>query len=480
MRVTLSMIVKDEEDHLPASLSAVADLVDEIVIVDTGSTDRSREIAQRFGARVYDFPWCDHFSAARNETLRHATGDWIFWMGADDRIDEVNRNKLRTLFRGLQDELAVYMMKCWCPPDAANPAPVLLDHARLFRRHPAVRWKYRVHEQVAASVVALGGRVYPTDIVIVHAGYQAVAEQEAKMERNLRLLLQDVEEYPEDLDVLYYLAVTCQCLRRPAESVRHCCRGIALGRYQELRTRQLYILLTLGHYQLGQRAEALAAAAEGLRHYPDDDELLFQYAVVLRELGRPTEAEAVFWHLLRTPPAGPPLFGNEGLRGYRARHELAQLYLQQHRDAEAEALWRATLQEQPHYVPAWQGLGELSIKLGRFDVLEAIVQRLESSGMGRVEAALLRALAHLTRGELTAAEALLVPLLAAVPQAVKPRLVLARLRLRQGQYDQAEQLLREVLALDPSQPEALAEWSGLRRPAVPGTMTATEPLGSQA
>ena len=85
------MIVKDAEATLGACLASVADLVDEMIVVDTGSTDRTRAVAMRAGARVIDFAWVDDFSAARNESIRHATGDWIFWLDADERLDEANR-----------------------------------------------------------------------------------------------------------------------------------------------------------------------------------------------------------------------------------------------------------------------------------------------------------------------------------------------------------------------------------------------------
>jgi GT2 family glycosyltransferase len=84
-RVSLTMIVKNEERHLPDCLASVNDLVDEMIVVDTGSTDRTKAVAASYGAKVSDFPWVDDFAAARNEALRHATGDWVFWMDADDR-----------------------------------------------------------------------------------------------------------------------------------------------------------------------------------------------------------------------------------------------------------------------------------------------------------------------------------------------------------------------------------------------------------
>ena len=89
------MIVKNEEANLAACLDPVAGLVDEIIVVDTGSSDRTKEIAAAHDAVVADFPWCDSFAAARNECLRHATGQWIFWLDADDRLDERNVQKLQ-------------------------------------------------------------------------------------------------------------------------------------------------------------------------------------------------------------------------------------------------------------------------------------------------------------------------------------------------------------------------------------------------
>lgn len=93
------MIVRNEEQTLGPCLASVRDLADEIVIVDTGSTDRTRELARAAGARVFDFPWVDDFAAARNESLRHATGSWILWLDADDRLDERNHRQCRELFR---------------------------------------------------------------------------------------------------------------------------------------------------------------------------------------------------------------------------------------------------------------------------------------------------------------------------------------------------------------------------------------------
>src|SRR3989338_5592832 len=86
--ISLCMITKNEEKYLEQCLNSVKDLVDETIIVDTGSTDKTKEIAKRFNAKVYDFKWADDFSAARNESLKHATKDWILILDADEVMDK--------------------------------------------------------------------------------------------------------------------------------------------------------------------------------------------------------------------------------------------------------------------------------------------------------------------------------------------------------------------------------------------------------
>ena len=99
------MIVRDEEENLPRCLESVRGIFDEVIVVDTGSVDRTKEIAREFGARVFDFVWIDYFAAARNEALSHATGDYAFWLDADDVVEADQLEKLRALLAGLSRPL---------------------------------------------------------------------------------------------------------------------------------------------------------------------------------------------------------------------------------------------------------------------------------------------------------------------------------------------------------------------------------------
>ena len=115
-RVSLCMIVRDNEDTIEACLASVRPWVDEIIVVDTGSLDRTPEICRRFGAQVYNFPWCDDFSAARNESLKYATGDWIFWMDSDDIMPPDQGRLLRELvLRQHAHNCLGYVLQVHCP-----------------------------------------------------------------------------------------------------------------------------------------------------------------------------------------------------------------------------------------------------------------------------------------------------------------------------------------------------------------------------
>ena len=198
------MIVRNEEAHLQTCLESVADLVDEMIVVDTGSTDRTKAIAEECGAHVYEFTWVDSFAAARNESLRYASGDWIFWVDADEKLDDKNR-RFRHLFDNLKDENMAYVMRQFSKLEAATHGAAQVDQVRLFRNRADIRWEYRVHEQILLSVRRSGGDVSLTDIVIDHVGFSDPQTQGPKVEHSLHCLELELKEHPEDSFVLYNL-----------------------------------------------------------------------------------------------------------------------------------------------------------------------------------------------------------------------------------------------------------------------------------
>uniref|UniRef100_UPI0012FA2709 glycosyltransferase n=1 Tax=Zavarzinella formosa TaxID=360055 RepID=UPI0012FA2709 len=283
-KVSLTMIVKNEERHLPDCLASVHDLVDEIIIADTGSTDRTREIAASFGARVIEFPWIDDFAAARNAALEQATGDWVFWMDADDRLDEANRGKFRDLIRTLDDKHTARVMKCHCLGDRPGSATTV-DHVRLFRRLPGVRWKYRVHEQILPSVRATGGGVEWADITVTHVGYADPAARARKLDRDRRLLLAEREQQPDDPFTLFNLGSVYDELGQPELALPCLRRSLELSNPRDSIVRKLHAMIAQCHRRLKSLPEAAEAIAAGRADYPDDAELLFLDGLARRDRG---------------------------------------------------------------------------------------------------------------------------------------------------------------------------------------------------
>ena len=162
--VSLTMIVKNEEGNLPHCLESVRDIFEEIIIVDTGSSDRTIDVARSFGAKVFEFVWIDSFAAAHNEALAHATGDYAFWLDADDVVDPHEREKLKAMLRLLRvEEPAAYVVRCACDPSPdGTGGETVVDHIRLFPLRDDVRWTYRVGSvtEVVSTTAVLDQIIY--------------------------------------------------------------------------------------------------------------------------------------------------------------------------------------------------------------------------------------------------------------------------------------------------------------------------------
>ncbi|HTU92018.1 MAG TPA: glycosyltransferase [Gemmataceae bacterium] len=386
-RVSLTMIVKNEAATLAHCLSSVRDLVDEMIVVDTGSSDNSKDIAKQHGACVFELPWPDSFAVARNESICHAAGQWLLWLDADEHIDEPNRAKLRSLLANLQDDNASYVMRQRSA--AASGSAILADHVRLFRNHPAIRWDYRVHEQIPPSLCKAGHIVRATDIVIEHSGYLDAGQARGKLERNLRLLRLDVADRPNDPFVLFNLGWTLTNLDHWSEAVPLLQRGLQHAHPVYFLTPKLYALLARCHRSLDQLAEAWAVSQAGHVRYPHDTELLFLKELLQGQLchqrGDNAAARRCWTQLLedRSPtvaaPAADGIFRSidTGVCGPLARQHLAWLDFDEGRFADAENHWRTILADMPTCTPARLGLAELYLQQKRWSELVDLLNELE-------------------------------------------------------------------------------------------------------
>jgi len=173
-RLSLCLIVRDEAPRLRGCVESVVAAVDEVVIVDTGSTDGTPALAQELEAAFpavafqrLEYPWHDDFSAARNVSLRAATGEWILVLDADERLDAANLQRLQALRNALgRDGVMAYTVRV--PGYVTFGQRRDLTLCRLFRNTPRIYYTGRVHESVWASLEALGARVADSGLVIQH------------------------------------------------------------------------------------------------------------------------------------------------------------------------------------------------------------------------------------------------------------------------------------------------------------------------
>ena len=450
--VSACLIVKNAETSLPRSVASIADLVREVIVVDTDSKDATVARAQALGCRVYQFSWVDDFAAARNESIRHATSRWIFWFDDDEYLDEPNRQKLRVLLASLVDENAAYMMtqRSASPTGSARD----LQHVRLFRNHPRIRWQYRVHEQIAPALLLAGHTIRPTDIVIQHSGYQDAQVHLQKLQRNARLLELDLQDHPNDGFLLFNLGTAYEELGHTAEAITLLRQSLERSPAGFSTIRDTYAALLQCQRRLGQKDEAWAVCLEGRRRFPDDVSLLFWQSQLLRDRGDLAGAERSLLELMAMKPGSYLGAADAGIRKYIAPHTLGLIYWEQGRVQEAEKQWQAVVANHPDYKDSWQMLAEIYLTQKRWTDVEAIITRCEAKAEWASDGAILRARLHLAKKEFAAARTILNQLIAQNPQAMAPRFYLTHLLLGEGQdWQAAEQALRDLLKIDPRQPQ---------------------------
>jgi tetratricopeptide (TPR) repeat protein/SAM-dependent methyltransferase len=449
------MIVKNEEANLPGCLRSVADLVQEIIVVDTGSTDRTREIATSLGARVFDFRWVDDFAAARNASLQHATGEWIFWLDGDESLDEVNRDRLRAQFAALKVEHAAYVMQQHSISESSDDETIFAQ-VRLFPNTPFLRWRYRVHEQILPALEETGADIRWSPVVISHSGYLDPTTYRGKQERNLRLLNLQQAETPDDPLTLFNLGLTHYTLNRPTEAIQFWRDSLARSAPTSSLRRKLYALLAKSDLQMGRPQAAAEMIRTGLSHHSDDVELLSMHAALLAGRGDLCGAESCLRQILQNPSSSYFAASlDAGLLGYKTRHNLARLCRAQGRHAEAESHWRAALAERPGYQPALADLAGLLLEQQRWSELDDVIGRLESRPQGQSTAAQWRAHKHLARQDSGAALRTLEAAIRISPQSLELKVLLSRMLLRHSQdHTACEAALRDILTLDPYHLEA--------------------------
>ncbi|ETP71834.1 glycosyl transferase [Lachnospiraceae bacterium JC7] len=207
IRLSQAMIVKNEEKNIERALRWGKDIVTEQIVVDTGSTDRTVELAEKMGARVYHFDWIDDFSAAKNYAIEKCSGNWIAFLDADEYFNSEDAGKLMDYIRETEENGGEGIFTLLVNLDEHGNVGTSASHIRIFKNLSDLRYKRRIHEQLVHSD---GHNIRVLDatqeLTIWHTGYAGeTGKEKQKSNRNLNLILKDIEDYPENYEMYLHL-----------------------------------------------------------------------------------------------------------------------------------------------------------------------------------------------------------------------------------------------------------------------------------
>jgi hypothetical protein len=289
--VSLCMIVRDEEEHIGPCLQAVLPYVDEAIVVDTGSSDRTPDIAVEAGARLFRIKWGENFADARNYALNRASGDWVLVLDADERLEAPDPEAFRQLL--LDDTAAGYTLTI-LQHRSMEPGDYETDMVcRLFRNLPQARYRGRIHEDITIPLTlsCTGRSIKPSGLVLSHFGYlQETAIAKDKARRNRRLLEKAVQEEHDTLYYRYALAVESFLEENYKEAAAGLAPLLSLVPPSAGYAPDLAYKLGYARWRTGSQAESMQAVEKGLAHFPLHTGLRELHAVLLLEEGKPEAA----------------------------------------------------------------------------------------------------------------------------------------------------------------------------------------------
>jgi len=372
-RLSLCMIAKNEQRFLATCLEHVRDVADEIVVVDTGSTDDTVAIAKSFGAKVLFSPWNDDFSHPRNVALGAATGDWILVLDADEFVRPESCERIRELVTN--EKVSGYHLHFVNVYGKGKTLGVMM--VRLFRNLPGVRYEGIIHEQVTPSLQRLGAEaglvLTSADVVVDHHGYtDEVMDQRGKNERNERLFRKQLAEHPDDVYAHYkYGDFLRRVPGRGADAKRFLdrCLELILAGPPSLPRELPYAgevaaLCALEAARVGDNDRARAVLDTGLRRFVPTPNLHYLAASLALAEGRAEDAMLHYRRCLSYHGQVLVVPIQEGITSHVSLAGIAQAWLLRGDFVRAQRLLERAIAMEPSYEVAHLALSRLLLQRG--------------------------------------------------------------------------------------------------------------------
>jgi len=306
--ISVCLIAKNEEKFLDRCLQSVKPIADEIIFVDTGSTDRTLEIARKYTEKIWIHPWNDNFSEARNHYLKYATGDWIFQIDADE---ELVREDIPNVFKAIQDERIDAILIQIVNTSRKESSKGVFNVERIFRNNRIIHYEGRVHNRVVGITSA---KVYP--IRFIHYGYDpGEGDTDKKFTRTVSLLQKDLDDNPDNPATHHYLSCSYLSRNMYGETIDHGLKAIHLAERQNNHDATFLWTqynVSLAYYRLDNLAQSEDIALQALTICPDHIDSHFLMIVICFDQKRWKDLidhANQYLHLLETIDTNPAHFG---------------------------------------------------------------------------------------------------------------------------------------------------------------------------
>jgi len=314
------MIVRDEEQFLDDCLRSAEGIADEIIVLDTGSHDRTIEIAVSYGAKVFSFEWTESYSEARNRSIELATGDWILILDADERLDA---STAPLICEAVQDSKfdayrLIQINYCSSVSDAvSNPT------CRLWRNRPEYRYQGRVHEDAISSILKHGANIRDLDARIHHLGTQPeILKQRNKVEKYIELIERELHDHPGDPRHLRDMAMSLQVIGEHAKAIPYLEQALKAVNHGSPLAEIIFASLARAWFDMGEYEKALMTvrrAGSSGTHHP---EMSYTAGQSLTALDRFAEAIDYFNDAIELGKSGS-WTGDSGAWGCKAHYSIA-------------------------------------------------------------------------------------------------------------------------------------------------------------
>jgi glycosyltransferase involved in cell wall biosynthesis len=454
LRLSLCMIVRDEQEMLPRCLAAVKDAVDEMVIVDTGSKDETIAIAKSFGAKVIEREWTGSFGEARNVAFEAATGDWTFVLDADELLVAEDVQLLRSL-TGRTWREAFYVAETNYTGDLEAGSSVTHNTLRVFRNRPQYRYSGRLHEQIADTLPGyLPERLEYTNVRIEHYGYLgAVRDAREKSRRNIELLELQRAEGQATPFLHYNLGAEYAVAGEPGKALVELERAWQLLADDEERDTYQFAPALANRYVRALRAcgrfhDAIATAQTALERFPGFTDLVLEQSAAYVETGEIQRAIEGYERCIAMGDAPRRYTATVGCGSYLPRIALGELRVARGEVAEGVELLAACLREHPEFIGSVLPYASALLASGATpeQIVAAVQERL---GDPPAMARFLLGTALYEGGESAAGEQQFRAVLARQPHSARARVALGETLLAQRRYAEAADVVSEIPTEDP-------------------------------